>query len=92
MGHSIPSLNQFGQLYDPIKNSLIQKLLFGKIENFKKKWNVFKDSVGNLGFPLQNPKKQDRCILKWVIQVEQLKKICHNAHSWFQVMLLHASI
>ena len=57
MGHPIPSLIQFGQLYDLIKNSFIQKLLLGKIENFKKKWNVFKDSVGNLGFPLQNPQK-----------------------------------
>ena len=74
MVYSITSLDQFGQLYDLIKTSFFLKLLIRKNRKFQENWNVFNDSVGNLGFPLQNPQKQTKCILKSVIQIEQLKK------------------
>ena len=62
-GYSISFLVQFGKLYDLIKNSFFLNWLFGKIENFNKKWNVFNDSIDNLGFLLQNPQKTN-CILE----------------------------
>ena len=41
MGHSIPSLVQFDEVYEPMRKNYFYILLFAKFANFRMKYQLF---------------------------------------------------